>query len=262
MRGVYYMFNKSEVRGFTLIELLVVIAIIAILAAILFPVFAKVREKARQASCASNEKQLGLALMQYVQDYDETIPFDWNGPLNETPQTAIYPYVKSAGVYRCPSNASTDTSGQPNPNPSNIPQLSCDYSANSTGGGFSLGNAGKGPFGQDQTSGATLASLVSPTQVIVFCEAGQNAWNHTDVVSNQAPNNGPTSVFAGHSTLLNLAFSDGHVKIMKFANTTDSNNTCHGGGSVNLWSYDNSDFNSTDCGNFNTLLNWVNTTYK
>src|SRR3984893_11508515 len=64
--------NKSN--GFTLIELLVVIAIIAILAAILFPVFAKVREKARQSSCASNEKQLGLAFAQYTQDYDEKLP--------------------------------------------------------------------------------------------------------------------------------------------------------------------------------------------
>jgi len=62
-------------RGFTLIELLVVIAIIAILAAILFPVFAKVREKARQTSCLSNEKQLGLAITQYVQDYDEKLPW-------------------------------------------------------------------------------------------------------------------------------------------------------------------------------------------
>jgi prepilin-type N-terminal cleavage/methylation domain-containing protein/prepilin-type processing-associated H-X9-DG protein len=88
-------------RAFTLIELLVVIAIIAILAAILFPVFAKAREKARQASCASNEKQMGLALLQYAQDYDERMVmryftgFHW--------QTQIAPYVKNTQVFNCPS---------------------------------------------------------------------------------------------------------------------------------------------------------------
>src|SRR5580698_9079634 len=73
-----------RLNGFTLIELLVVIAIIAILAAILFPVFAQAREKARQTTCASDEKQMGLALIQYVQDYDEIMPPDnqlnWNFP--------------------------------------------------------------------------------------------------------------------------------------------------------------------------------------
>jgi prepilin-type N-terminal cleavage/methylation domain-containing protein/prepilin-type processing-associated H-X9-DG protein len=99
-------------KGFTLIELLVVIAIIAILAAILFPVFAKVREKARQTTCLSNEKQIGLALVQYVSDYDETLPQAWYGNecCDSAPNTewhwtdAIYPYVKSDHVFECPDD--------------------------------------------------------------------------------------------------------------------------------------------------------------
>ena len=102
--------KRHRDRGFTLIELLVVIAIIAILAAILFPVFARVREKARQISCASNLRQLGLGMMQYTQDYDETYPgFNagntfQNNPWNSGPnwESAIYPYEKSVGVYECP----------------------------------------------------------------------------------------------------------------------------------------------------------------
>jgi len=91
--------------GFTLIELLVVIAIISILAAILFPVFATAREKARQSACASNMKQLGLAVVQYEQDNDETTPSggDWHD--NGCGWAAqLYPYVKSIGVYICPSD--------------------------------------------------------------------------------------------------------------------------------------------------------------
>src|SRR5580704_11355479 len=93
-------------KGFTLIELLVVIAIIAILAAILFPVFAKVREKARQTACLSNVKQLGLAFAQYSQDYDEKYP---NGINSYSPPGAgwggqVYSYVKSVNVYKCPDD--------------------------------------------------------------------------------------------------------------------------------------------------------------
>jgi len=105
--------RNTNPRGFTLIELLVVIAIIAILAAILFPVFAKVREKARQTSCLSNEKQLGLGLMQYAQDNNETEPMPSNG---NSPQwwacgwaSAIYPYVKSTGVFKCPDDGTSAT---------------------------------------------------------------------------------------------------------------------------------------------------------
>jgi prepilin-type N-terminal cleavage/methylation domain-containing protein/prepilin-type processing-associated H-X9-DG protein len=97
-------------KAFTLIELLVVIAIIAILAAILFPVFATAREKARQISCASNLKQLGLGFIQYVQDYDEKFPcgiYDtspWVIYLGNGWAGAIYPYEKSTGVYKCPDD--------------------------------------------------------------------------------------------------------------------------------------------------------------
>ncbi len=92
-------------RGFTLIELLVVIAIIAILAAILFPVFARAREKARQTSCLSNLKQIGLGFLMYSQDYDEKLfgarlPLDgWTG--------AVMPYVKNEQIFTCPSWSGT-----------------------------------------------------------------------------------------------------------------------------------------------------------
>ena len=100
-------------KAFTLIELLVVIAIIAILAAILFPVFARARENARRSSCQSNLKQIGIGIMQYVQDYDETYPFYvMNGSTNPTQQgwgQIIQPYIKSAQVFQCPSESTEYT---------------------------------------------------------------------------------------------------------------------------------------------------------
>jgi len=120
--------RTARAKGFTLIELLVVIAIIAILAAILFPVFAQAREKARQISCLSNDKQMGLAFMQYVQDNDEDFPAGNLGnnntaqiaPNTGTPgagslanqfgegwSVAIYPYVKSNGLYKCADDSTS-----------------------------------------------------------------------------------------------------------------------------------------------------------
>lgn len=110
------MFSINRRPGFTLIELLVVIAIIAILAAILFPVFAQAREKARSTSCLSNQRQIGTAVRMYIQDYDEQNMFHWFGPIgvtaavppypgnvNQTWMEVVNPYVKNAQIWTCPS---------------------------------------------------------------------------------------------------------------------------------------------------------------
>jgi len=104
-------------KGFTLIELLVVIAIIAILAAILFPVFARAREQARRASCISNLKQLSLATLMYVQDYDEMFPAASAWPMSAWSQPPYYntpwmdeimPYCKNAQIFKCPTGYGID----------------------------------------------------------------------------------------------------------------------------------------------------------
>ncbi len=117
---------KNCKQGFTLIELLVVIAIIAILAAILFPVFAKAREKARQTSCASSQKQLGTALRMYEQDYDGyfasaySFPSGWNRNPHWLWAHFMQPYIKNHQVFACPSTTMSSAApapGPPNTNP-------------------------------------------------------------------------------------------------------------------------------------------------
>ena len=158
-------FKKERVKpkAFTLIELLVVIAIIAILAAILFPVFARARENARRTSCQSNLKQLGIMVMQYTQDYDERHPPTfYNGSASGTSSswvTFMQPYIKSTQVFQCPSEseATGNTPGATFP---------VHYAYNLSIGG-NVADATNG--GVAYTS---IASLVAPASTVMMTDSG------------------------------------------------------------------------------------------
>ena len=174
--------KKSHVgaKGFTLIELLVVIAIIAILAAILFPVFAKVREKARQISCASNMKQIGLAVAQYTQDFDEKYPNGYNRWGNTCGwATPIMPYVKSTAVFKCPDDNTANTP----------PNAVVSYAINDTLLGDGIGNNG---------SGANIAALNAPASTVMFCEV-QNWTGQISTIPDGSPSaTCSTNFWSGH----------------------------------------------------------------
>ena len=212
------MSSNTRRRGFTLIELLVVIAIIAILAAILFPVFAQAREKARAISCASNMRQLGLAEMQYVQDYDETTSGSWkctgpglpdwsNGCSGGQGQRRhweelVYPYVKAYKVFTCPDQTAHPTNdnfsadgNQDEPPDANgvaanpdIINLKCPADPCGSDYGYNgmMNDAwthGIGVVGVGDGNGVPLAAVTNPSDTILITEArGQdNTW-YSDMV--------------------------------------------------------------------------------
>ncbi len=197
-------------RAFTLIELLVVIAIIALLAAILFPVFARARENARKSSCANNLKQIGLGMLQYSQDYDElSVPIRTGG--NPSPHFAwhqlIQPYIKSRQVLVCPSNTGGRT-------------LSYTYNL-----GFG-GNAGRAladiPFAALSPTVIDARGTSTATQCLIF---SMNTTNMVGRYANAGDANS-TDDQAGHIIAdrhlegANYAFGDGHVKWAKSVGTT------------------------------------------
>lgn len=218
----------SARRGFTLIELLVVIAIIAILAAILFPVFARARENARRASCQSNLKQIGLGIMQYTQDYDEKLPSRLNfGPTlpdQRNWRDVIQPYVKSTQLFACPSNTGNTQPTWPQLDPKGPPR---SYSINGAGNEGTNTNSnigGTAPTG-DNGNAASLASLGSPAQILLVGESDPG-WQWPEMNMNGSVQDAQNSLFKGHLGTVNFLFADGHVKAMKPVAT---------GSPVNMW---------------------------
>lgn len=222
-------------RGFTLIELLVVIAIIALLAAILFPVFARARENARRASCQSNLKQIGLGVMQYIQDYDERYPASFFITGDTGPGTAasrstapfssqrvstwmalIYPYVKSSQIFQCPSQTVTKIDGfAVDPGLGYMVTSRCDGT---------VGN-GDGVFWASTTAGCTplnAAAIVNASETVMMWDAG-NTSQSMDWYSVNPPTMWPQRFVRPdywnprHLEGMNWLWTDGHVKWNKIA---------------------------------------------
>ena len=211
-------------RGFTLIELLVVIAIIAILAAILFPVFARAREKARQASCNSNVKQLSLGFLMYLQDYDSKFPpqHDWNtsGSYYHWP-TLIYPYVKNSQLYVCPSAKAWNYEYYATP-PGGTHWWSPVVSNCSYGYGAWLGGFGANPVPRGETDiNAVNTLLVADCDCgIHACCGGQFRVAWAEICQSQPGGcaiqpDYPSDKYARHNGGENIGFADGHAKWFK-----------------------------------------------
>jgi len=235
---------KRLKSGFTLIELLVVIAIIAILAAILFPVFAKARENARRTSCASNMKQIGLGYMQYVQDNDETYPgrdmggISWRG--------IIYPYIKSAALFTCPSNSTRNTE---NVTLSSGPvSFRCDYAVNNAGHDPNGGCCnGQFPGGQ---AGSSIAQVDKPSQKLLVVEMRNQNWeDYASPWWNSYPGNWVPAGFAGHMGTMNCLFADGHVKSLR------PTATVAGGFSMWEWTVDSPNVGTANGVDYNQAMN-------
>ena len=206
-------------KGFTLIELLVVIAIIAILAAILFPVFARARENARRASCQSNLKQIALGVFQYKQDYDEKLPtvatpYAAPGPYGWA--DAIQPYLKSTQIYQCPSET---TAPQANPQLAGYTDYWINASATSLSDASFTSSSLTVLLGDgDGTAPSAGSDYGSQSRYINRAGAalGGVTTTATCATTLTTPTNAITDKGASrHLDGGNYAFADGHVKWFK-----------------------------------------------
>ena len=212
-------------RGFTLIELLVVIAIIAILAAILFPVFAQARAKARGIACLSNCRQIGTAFAMYVQDYDETTPsgrgsgWEWFVPL--------MPYIKNTGLLYCPDRNEPDSAGD------YVDALGANTSlplAKLSGYGYNWGPIGwrgggllqnqqqdpNRPAGKRHIPGISLASIQTPAEMFAFGDTYDTPRATVGIGFAADSFRGSTNAGIRHSGgMFNYGFVDGHAKAIK-----------------------------------------------
>ena len=207
-------------RGFTLIELLVVIAIIAILAAILFPVFAKAREKARQSSCLSNCKQIGIATMQYTQDYDERIGiYDWQAARMPI---VVQPYIKNVQVFSCPSgdyggcsNATCPrtllvTGAAPYNYSSPYGRISYGFNRmHEDGGSYAEFNGRAGNQGDCGIVGKKLSTINYPSETPL---AGDWVCTRFQSLAGLTAFNRHQSGYVRHNDGINIVMADGHAK--------------------------------------------------
>jgi len=230
--------HKSVKRGFTLIELLVVIAIIAILAAILFPVFARARENARRASCQSNLKQIALGIVMYKQDYDARYPTYYGGHASATTVTAsnsygwadaMQPYLKSTQIFQCPSESSG-----PGPANATTPSLSPDPSqAGYTDYWLNLMASGQSDSSFNSPSTTVLLGDGSSSTSLYYVY-GNPTSNYTGTTGGQYACTTPVTSLSSaekaylgsgahrHLTGTNVAYADGHVKWEKGVSDTSS----------------------------------------